>query len=136
VEIPLSLFDLSNSTSRVIQEMGKYTKTPLTSQVGGHPGVSTSEDGSLLFKPVLAQEVSFYQSLTSDPAFASLKPYIPNFYGTLRFEGKVEDGNLQAIQKPLQEEKDKCAYYMKSSRGDRPRIYNDNTFDSVGESIS
>jgi len=113
--------------------MGKYTKTLLASQVGGHPGVSTSEDGSLLFKPALAHEVAFYQSLTSDPAFAPLKPYIPKFYGTLRFEGKVEDGNL--VQNPPKDEKDKCLH-LKCRRGDRPRIYGDNTFDSVGESVS
>jgi len=88
--------------------MGKYTKSLLASQVGGHPGVSTSEDGSLLFKPALPHEVRFYQHLTSDPAFASLEPYIPKFYGTLRLEGKVEDGNL--IQNPPKDEKDKCLY--------------------------
>lgn len=92
--------------------MDKPAKTLLASQVGGHPGVSTSEDGSLLFKPALAQEVNFYQHLTSDPAFASLKPYIPKFYGTLRFEGKVEDGNL--VQTPPKEEKDK--YFSVSKR--------------------
>ncbi|OBZ75958.1 hypothetical protein A0H81_04935 [Grifola frondosa] len=35
---------------------------PLESQVGGHPGVLTSEDGSLLIKPALPVEVAFYQS--------------------------------------------------------------------------
>lgn len=70
--------------------------------------MSTSEDGSLLFKPALPHEVSFYEHLDSDPAFASLKPYIPKFYGTLRFEGEVEDGNL--VQKPPKDEKDKCLY--------------------------
>ena len=74
---------------------------PLTSQVGGHAGVSTSEDGSLLIKPALAREVSFYQRLTSDPAFTSLKPYIPRFYGTLRFEGTVEDENFETFHKAL-----------------------------------
>ena len=85
------------------------TKT-LASQVGGHPGVSTSEDGSLLIKPALAQELSFYQSLTSNSDFAALRPYIPKFYGTLRFEGKVEDGNLEIVHEPLKEGKDKCLH--------------------------
>ncbi|KAF9653872.1 SAICAR synthase-like protein [Thelephora ganbajun] len=74
--------------------MNADTKAPLAFQVGGHAGVSTSEDGSLLIKPALTREVDFYQHLTSNPVFAPLRPYIPRFYGTLRFEGKLEDGNL------------------------------------------
>jgi len=80
---------------------------PLASQVGGHAGVSTSEDGSLLIKPALTREVSFYQHLTSDPAFASLRPYIPRFYGTLSLQGKVEDGNLETLLRAPKEGKDK-----------------------------
>ena len=91
--------------------MGVYTKTLLASQVGGHPGVSTSEDGSLLFKPALVHEVNFYQSLASDPTFEPLRRYTPKFYGTLRFEGKVEDGNL--IHEPPGGEKDKCFHLGK-----------------------
>ncbi|KAI9069468.1 SAICAR synthase-like protein [Trametes sanguinea] len=64
---------------------------PLASQVGGHPGVRTSEDGSLLIKPALPREVAFYQALMSDPALAQLRPYVPRFYGTLRLEGKVDE---------------------------------------------
>ncbi|OSD02138.1 SAICAR synthase-like protein [Trametes coccinea BRFM310] len=64
---------------------------PLASQVGGHPGVRTSEDGSLLIKPALPREVAFYQALMSDPALAELRPYVPRFYGTLRLEGKVDE---------------------------------------------
>lgn len=67
-------------------------------QVGGHAGVSTSEDGSLLIKPALPREVSFYEHLTSDPTFAALRPYIPKFYGTLGLEGKVEDGDLESLR--------------------------------------
>jgi hypothetical protein len=70
----------------------------LASQVGGHAGVSTSEDGSLLIKPALPREVDFYQHLTSNPAFACLRPHIPKFYGTLRLEGEVEDGNLETLR--------------------------------------
>lgn len=70
---------------------------PLAAQVGGHGGVSTSEDGSLLIKPALPREVTFYERLTSDPTFAALRPYIPKYYGTLRLEGKVEDGDLKTL---------------------------------------
>ena len=65
---------------------------PLASQVGGHPGVQTSEDGSIVFKLVFAREMNFYQSLTSNPVSAALRPYIPKFYGVLGSEGQVEDG--------------------------------------------
>ena len=98
--IPRSPPDLSLTRNfRIVQEMDVDEIIPLASQVGGHAGVSTSEDGSLLIKPALTREVSFYQHLTSDPAFASLKPYIPRFYGTLRLEGKVEGGNLETLSK-------------------------------------
>jgi len=90
--------------------------TPLASQVGGHAGVSTTEDGSLLIKPALAQEVSFYQTLTSDPVFAPLKPHIPKFYGTLRVEGKVDDGNPGIIHPPPKGGKDK--YLHSEKRGE------------------
>lgn len=90
--------------------MGVYAKTLLAPQVGGHAGVSTSEDGSLLFKPALAQEINFYQSLTSDPVLAPLRPWIPKFYGTLRFEGKVQDGSLETAHEPPKGGKDKCLH--------------------------
>jgi len=62
----------------------------LSSQVGGHPGVMANEDGSLVIKPAAAVEVQFYQSALSDPAFEPLLPYLPKFYGTLKFEGHVD----------------------------------------------
>ncbi len=62
----------------------------LASQVGGHPGVKTSEDGSILIKPALPVEVHFYQSVGSDPNLEPLRPFIPHFYGTLRLEGQVD----------------------------------------------
>lgn len=65
---------------------------PLSSQVGGHPGVMTSEDGSVIIKPALPVEVKFYQTALSDPGFQPLLPYIPKFYGTLRLEGEVDHG--------------------------------------------
>ncbi|GJE88105.1 inositol polyphosphate kinase family protein [Phanerochaete sordida] len=64
---------------------------PLESQVGGHPGVMTSEDGSLIMKPALPVEVAFYQAVLTDPALDAMRPYIPKFYGTLRLEGQVDE---------------------------------------------
>ena len=93
--------------------MSVDTRTPLTSQVGGHPGLSTSEDGSLLIKPALAREVSFYQHLNSDPVFASLRPHVPKFYGTLRFEGNIEGGNPETFREAPKDGKDKCLFTWK-----------------------
>ncbi|KAJ7585163.1 SAICAR synthase-like protein [Mycena floridula] len=64
---------------------------PLTSQVGGHSGVQTTEDGSLIIKPALPLEHQFYQSLTKDAAFESLRPFVSKFFGTLKLEGQVDD---------------------------------------------
>lgn len=61
----------------------------LSSQVGGHPGVLTTEDGSLLIKPALVPEVQFYQAAAADSAFAPLRPFIPKFLGTLKIAGQV-----------------------------------------------
>lgn len=72
----------------------------LSSQVGGHPGVLTTEDGSLLIKPAHPTEVAFYQSTTVDPAFAPLHPFIPKFLGTLKLEGAVkpdDEGQLTSL---------------------------------------
>jgi len=71
----------SNSTAHIV---------PLASQVGGHPGVETTEDGSLLIKPALAREVRFYQTLSSDSTFAALRPFVPKFLGTLKLHGSTE----------------------------------------------
>ncbi|TDL18525.1 SAICAR synthase-like protein [Rickenella mellea] len=69
---------------------------PLTSQVGGHAGVMATEDGSLIIKPCLPRERDFYQLIASDdPRVRHLQPHVPNFYGTLKLEGKVdEQGNF------------------------------------------
>ena len=97
---------------------------PLESQVGGHPGVRMSEDGSLLIKPALHREVAFYQSIASDPGFAPLRPYVPKFYGTLRLEGKVDEsaaaaeqgGSLKVVEHHVaEEEKDKSPLLIRTS---------------------
>ncbi|ETW85073.1 hypothetical protein HETIRDRAFT_25122, partial [Heterobasidion irregulare TC 32-1] len=64
----------------------------LASQVGGHAGVLTTEDGSLIIKPALALEHQFYQQAAADPALAPLQRWIPRFYGTLRLEGRTGPG--------------------------------------------
>ena len=97
----------SLSTLRIPEEMGK-DKYPLASQVGGHAGVSTSEDGSQLYKPALVHEVEFYEHLNSNSVFASLKPYIPKFYGVLKYQGKLEDGKLEVDHPAPGGGKDKC----------------------------
>ncbi|KAK0492070.1 SAICAR synthase-like protein [Armillaria luteobubalina] len=66
---------------------------PLASQVGGHAGVLTSEDGSLLIKPALPLEHQFYQILNSNPAFEPLRPFVPKFIGTLKLQGELDEIN-------------------------------------------
>ncbi|KAK0455191.1 SAICAR synthase-like protein [Desarmillaria tabescens] len=66
---------------------------PLASQVGGHAGVLTSEDGSLLIKPALPLEHHFYQTLNTNPAFDALRPFIPKFLGTLKLQGELDEAN-------------------------------------------
>jgi hypothetical protein len=63
---------------------------PLGSQVGGHQGVLTSEDGSLLFKPALPLELKFYEELNLNDSFKGIRPLLPKFYGTLKLEGLVK----------------------------------------------
>jgi len=73
-------------------------------QVGGHPGVATTEDGSLLIKPSLPREVAFYQALATDARCANLRDYVPEFYGTLKLEGRVanEGGGLMNAITPVE----------------------------------
>ncbi|EGN96416.1 hypothetical protein SERLA73DRAFT_76370 [Serpula lacrymans var. lacrymans S7.3] len=71
---------------------------PLAAQVGGHPGVQTTEDGSLLLKPAVPLEIEFYQRVVSESGLVHLRPFVPKFFGTLRLEGKVE---TTEIDEPL-----------------------------------
>ncbi|KAI6142227.1 hypothetical protein BKA82DRAFT_1007807 [Pisolithus tinctorius] len=76
---------------------------PLSSQVGGHAGVQTTEDGSLLLKPALSRELAFYQlvrdGISSDiggPTAAAsglkpLLPWIPKFLGVLSIGNHLVD---------------------------------------------
>ncbi|TCD66411.1 hypothetical protein EIP91_001402 [Steccherinum ochraceum] len=63
---------------------------PLATQVGGHAGVTTTEDGALIIKPALPVEIAFYQSVVSEAGFAPLRPFIPKFYGTLKVAGQLD----------------------------------------------
>ncbi|KIK16409.1 hypothetical protein PISMIDRAFT_267780 [Pisolithus microcarpus 441] len=77
--------------------------TPLSSQVGGHAGVQTTEDGSLLLKPALPRELEFYQLIRDgvspeiDAATVTasglkpLLPWIPKFLGVLSLGNHVEN---------------------------------------------
>ena len=82
----------------------------LASQVGGHAGVETTEDGSLIIKPVLHRELQFYQSLQQDPTLAALLPFTPKFLGTLKLEGTVDptkpDSTEGIIVHPVADSKD------------------------------
>lgn len=53
----------------------------------------------LTFQPSLAKEIALYQMVNTAPRtskLAKLKPFIPQFYGTLRLEGRMDDsGSLQ-----------------------------------------
>ena len=83
----------------------------LESQVGGHAGVMTTEDGSLIIKPAVRQEHEFYQALQSDSALAALRPYTPNFLGTLKLEGSIDPAEKDAAEalvklQPAMDQKD------------------------------
>jgi inositol-polyphosphate multikinase len=80
----------------------------LTTQVGGHPGIIESEDGSSIGKPALPLEHEFYEAIYGDnPAnrdlqdFKRLQPFIPRLMGTLRLVGRLDetqaDGELRIL---------------------------------------
>ena len=59
-------------------------QTPLASQVGGHPGVKSSADGSTIMKPCLPAEIAFYEAMQDAPegsAMATLRTLCPEFRG-------------------------------------------------------
>ena len=64
---------------------------PLKSQVGGHPGVMSSADGSTIIKPCKLAEKAFYEAMYGAPdgsAMALLRTLCPEF------RGATEDGNV------------------------------------------
>jgi 1D-myo-inositol-tetrakisphosphate 5-kinase/inositol-polyphosphate multikinase len=86
---------------------------PLEYQMGGHKGVLSSTDGSVVIKPCLPQETEFYNAAFADPQLENLRTIMPTFYGTLRLQGRVDldaSGAVSGDIKPLEqdvEEKDK-----------------------------
>ncbi|KAG2148765.1 hypothetical protein DEU56DRAFT_79618 [Suillus clintonianus] len=69
---------------------------PLAAQVGGHAGVETTEDGSLLLKPALPREIEFYQQIAAagdHDELSKLRKWIPKFLGVLKLEGQLKDSN-------------------------------------------
>jgi len=81
---------------------------PLSQKVGGHAGVTVTEDESLLLKPALPREIAFYQSVRDitdvRTGLHRLRDWIPKFFGVLSLEGKLADptadidtGTLPAI---------------------------------------
>lgn len=82
------------------------------SQVGGHPGVLTTENGSLLIKPALPNELAFYQRLQQDSSLEDFRLFTPTFLGTLELQGKVDEtGSGLSVVEPVGEEKDELSYY-------------------------
>jgi len=76
-----------------------------SAQVGGHPGVTSTEDGSLLIKPAIHHELEFYHALQHNPALASLRDFTPKFLGTLNLEGKIDQDQeihpVDSVQKDI-----------------------------------
>lgn len=69
---------------------------PLAAQVGGHAGVQTTEDESLLLKPALPREIDFYQRLAAaddQDELSKLRKWAPKFLGVLKLEGQLKDSN-------------------------------------------
>ncbi|KAF8888239.1 hypothetical protein BD779DRAFT_1470287 [Infundibulicybe gibba] len=92
----------------------------LDSQVGGHAGVLTSEDGAILIKATLPAESQFYQSLSrADSGFAPLKPFVPAFHGVI---ASKEDPNEKAGASPAPQ-KDKFGVQQRNvSSPQHPKI--------------
>ena len=94
------------STSTTIQ--------PLESQVGGHAGVLTTENGSLMIKPAVPTELAFYERLQLDSNLEDLRAFTPTFLGTLKLMGKVDETGsalsesvlLESVVAAASEEKD------------------------------
>ncbi|KAG2363064.1 hypothetical protein BDR07DRAFT_957941 [Suillus spraguei] len=67
-----------------------------TAQVGGHAGIQTTEDHSLLFKPAVPCEIDFYKRIAAvgdDDQLSKLREWIPKFLGVLKLEGQLKDSN-------------------------------------------
>lgn len=95
------------STSTVIH--------PLESQVGGHAGVLTSKNESLIIKPAIPTELAFYQQLQLDNNLQDLRAFTPTFLGTLKLMGKVDEASSAVsesivLEPVVSEEKDESLF--------------------------
>ncbi|TFK46382.1 SAICAR synthase-like protein [Heliocybe sulcata] len=81
--------------------------TPLSNQVGGHPGVLTVADDSLIIKPTLPGELHFYQNVLPTTEFDKLRDWIPKFVGTLTRSSETnEAGDLVVKPEAPSDEKE------------------------------
>jgi hypothetical protein len=85
----------------------------LASQVGGHAGIETNGDGSLLMKPALPAETAFYQNLAQNKDFERLRPFLPKFIGTLQLQGKIDEATGNAVMAEVEGvHKDECGWLV------------------------
>jgi 1D-myo-inositol-tetrakisphosphate 5-kinase/inositol-polyphosphate multikinase len=97
------------STSTTIPTVPTVQSSEYQYQVGGHAGVLRSEDGSLLIKPAVPNELDFYQRLQQDSYLEDLRVFTPTFLGTLELMGKLDETGsavLQSIVVESSEDKD------------------------------
>ena len=92
---------------------------PLESQVGGHAGVLTTDDGSLMIKPAVPTELAFYQRLQLDSNLEDLRAFTPTFLGTLKLMGKVDEAGSAVsesivLESVASEEKDEFLVFFDS----------------------
>ena len=102
------------STSDVDSATMSSSSTPvhLDTQVGGHDGVLSSADGSVIIKPCLPLEVEFYTAVSWNESFAHLRRFVPKFYGTLKLQGQMdEQGNITAAE-GVEQGKDELRYMV------------------------
>ena len=97
---------------------------PLESQVGGHAGVLTIQNGALRIKPAVPTELAFYQRLQQDSNLEDLRPFTPTFLGTLKLMGKVDEAGSAASESIVlesvaseSEEKDEYLVFFISQSG-------------------
>lgn len=74
---------------------------PFDGQVGGHAGVMTVEDGSMIIKDSLPKERAFYALLGTHEDLAPLRDYVPEYMGQMKLTG-VSEG-VEAGHEVLQE---------------------------------
>ncbi|TFK46404.1 SAICAR synthase-like protein [Heliocybe sulcata] len=97
--------------------------TPLSNQVGGHPGVLTVADDSLIIKPTLPGELHFYQDVLPTTEFDKLRDWIPKFVGTLTRSGETnEAGDLVVKPEAPSDEKEWIVLENVSGNFTKPSI--------------